>query len=272
MKINVLTKNLFLPLGCCAGLLMSSCHTPVYTAAKHGDTERVYLELQRGADPDMGAHPAHMTWAVPTGCVTFTLDVAQVSLMIGTFGGYYFIWGDTNPFLTAQLVKFFKTTPMDIAQERRKYPAMCELYLAGAKATDDEIIKMTAYAAGCGDAQLLTRLVGRGVIVNRNCADEWSPLMQAVGNGHAECARILMRCGDRLNTEYVIKGETVNCYTAALRKNRLDLYNSLRSYNPRIVYTPSAARPARKTATPSRSSASKEVSRPAPVIITPDQR
>ncbi len=239
MTASTIKKISGLLLPAVSAMLLSNCHTNLYNAAKYGKTDTIRYELENGENPDRGSHPAHMLWVLPTGAVTVSLDIAQVSLMIGTLGLYYLPWKESNtsPYLTKYLNDFYSTTPLEIAEEKRKYEAMCELYLNGAKASNLQVKRMTTEAAASGNAALLNRLVSKGITLNQNYPGEWSPLMQAIGNGHEECAKILIRSGDKLTTSYLINGEYLTCRDAAIRKNRMALYNKLLSYKPGTVST-----------------------------------
>lgn len=261
-----------------SALLLSNCHTNLYTAAKYNNIPMLQSEIRGGADLNRGAHPAHWFWAFPTGCVTVSWDIAQVCLVIGTLGIYALPWQGTEngPLLTPYLGDFLGTTPMQIAEERGNCQVMCELFCAGAAASDWEVCHMAEYAITRGDSTLLRELLKRDTnkaITTKYKIGSYSPLMQAVSTGREECARILLRAGAGLDRTIDFNNETISCREAAQRSGRLALYNKLKGNAPE---SKSTAKPATKSNRETNSGKTHTPSSPAkkarPSFITPDMQ
>ena len=261
-----------------SALLLSNCHTNLYTAAKYNNIPMLQSEIRGGADLNRGAHPAHWFWAFPTGCVTISWDIAQLGLAIGTLGIYTLPWQGTEngPLLTPYLGDFLDTTPMQIAAERSNYQAMSELYIAGAAASNWQICQMAEDAITRGDSSLLRRLLGRDTgkaITTTYNAGSLSPIMQAVSSGREECARILLRAGASLDSTIEINDEKISCREAAQRSGRLVLYNKLKG---NASESKSSAKPATKSNRETKSGKTHTPSSPAkkakPSFITPDMQ
>ena len=221
---------------CAAALLMlglSSCQTSLYRASARGDVQKVKAELADGANPNAKAPSVNLLWQAPALPVCVAADVVQFALVPGTLGIYTFIRGavpkDDNFWLTSNMLSYGDKTPMDIATSKEYGDVITELILAGGNASDWAKIKAITEAARKGDAETLRKLMAKGCNAKAdwNCTGEYKPLMLAIGNGHEECARILLENGASFYSTATIQGKEISCFDYASAKGQVELYKKL---------------------------------------------
>lgn len=227
MKLRNLTTAVLLG----SAVLLSSCRTPLYRAAASGDVSAVQTALANGEEVDGKASAANLLWQVP--CFPFTLvnDTLHVGLLIGTAGRYMLLtdaMGIKSPIITDDLWNFRSKTPMEVAYENKDWDVITELVIAGASAHGWTKAKVLSEAARNGNADKLKGLLQSGIGAEQYCHGDYSPLMLAVGNGHEECAKLLISHGARFTDVVNDKdGNRIYFDTYAIQKGRRALYEKL---------------------------------------------
>lgn len=111
-----------------SAVLLSSCHTTMYNAAKTGDVETVRREIAAGADINESAGSENLWWQIPTCLLTVPLDVS-LALTTGI------LTNNSNALkhylLTPKVLRFGSTSPAEIAWEHNQHGVLNELALAG---------------------------------------------------------------------------------------------------------------------------------------------
>lgn len=222
----------------CAALFTTGCRSTLYRAAEAGDVQTVKAELADGAEPSGKASAANLLWQIPTGIITIPVDLVRLFLP-GTPGWYEtgkktergtpemkFDW---KTLLTRKVYNYRKATAMDVATDKNHAEVITELILAGSDASDWAKNIAIAGAASKGDAETLRKLMGTACRqkADWNNVGNYKPLMLAIGNGHEECARILLENGAKFESTVTLNNQEVTCYDYAVSKGQLELYKKL---------------------------------------------
>lgn len=205
-------------------LITTSCRSTLYRAARDGDIQTVRSELTNNADPEGTASAANLIWQVPAGIVAIPVDAVQLVLGIATKGDYFKL--DT-PVFTQRVFKFRGKTAMYVAGEKGNVDIMRELMLAGASSSEWDKAKVLSEAARRGDTKTVSLLIEKGVNANSSCDGDYNPIMLAIGNGHEECARLLLAKGANLASTVTIQNNVISCYDYAVSKGQVGLFKKL---------------------------------------------
>lgn len=223
-------------------LSTTGCRSTLYRAAERGDVETVRAELNDGADPEGTATSANLIWQIPAGIIAIPIDLLRLANPLGPIvdPGWYETnevdaYGinkldfDNKSFLTNKACLYRSKTAMDVATEKGHIDVITELILAGGKSSGWAKTKAITEAARKGDASTLRKLMEKGCAekANSHVAGEYKPLMLAIGNGHEECARILLEHGAKINSNVIINKRKINIYDYATVKGQLALYKKL---------------------------------------------
>ncbi len=123
----------------CVALMLSSCHTTLYNAAKAGDVEIVRQELATGVPMDKSASRHNLWWQIPTTMITVPLDAVQAGLTIGTLGILNLLMEFEPDFLTKSVFAFGDKTPLEVAYEKGHTAVVDEFVKAGAGVASDRV-------------------------------------------------------------------------------------------------------------------------------------
>lgn len=118
---------------CAGAVLLSSCHTALYHAAKAGDVATVRREIVNGADVNESAGSSNLWWQVPTCLLTVPLDIGLTFGTLGLYNECIRSFGKpSRPNLTQYVTKFGSVSPAEIAWRHNKLAVLDELAKAGA--------------------------------------------------------------------------------------------------------------------------------------------
>ncbi len=131
----------------CAALILSSCHSTLYNAAKQGDVETVKKELAAGVSVNKSASNANLLWQIPTSLITVPLDTVNVvgysigMFTIGILGIPTSMMRGNNHlvFLTESVFNFEDQTPAEVAYENNHTAVVEEFVKAGAVEAPDSV-------------------------------------------------------------------------------------------------------------------------------------
>ena len=239
MKTSPLLASILLA---AVAISTTSCRSTLYRAAEEGDVQAVKDELANGAAPSGKASAGNLSWQIPTAIITLPIDIVRLVNPLGGIvdPGWHKTgelneqgkpkWAfDFDTLLTKKVCLFSSKTAMDIATEKEHADVITELILAGSQSSDWAKIKAVTEAARKGDAETLRLLMEKGCHekADWNVKGDYKPLMLAIGNGHEECARILLEYGAKFDSTVTLDNRVVTCYDYAAAKGQITLYTKL---------------------------------------------